>query len=82
MPIAPGASSKKSCYICGAEAKCPIGNAYNLIWLCNKHYYEHRKASEFLTLMFQKTVEIQALMNVKQKYVMEQQGIKQQKKES
>ena len=76
MARAKGSStSTKLCYICGAEAKCPVGNASNPIWLCNKHYGEHQKAEEFLTNMFKQTVEMQALINVKQKYVMEQQAM-------
>jgi len=68
-----GGGSAHLCYICLEKASDAVGNAYNLVGLCHRHYEEYQKARKFLTRMFKQTLEIQALMNVKQKYILEQQ---------
>jgi len=62
-----GGSATHTCFICDEEANYAHGNFYSLFWLCDKH--DKKFIGEEKRL--KKMIEIQALRNIKKRFLMD-----------
>ena len=69
-----GGPATRTCFICDGEANSAHGSAYSIYWLCDKHNKECVEEEKMLKQM----VEIQALRNIKKRYLLEKSAKKKQ----
>ena len=62
-----GGSATHTCFICDKEPDTAHGSTYSIYWLCYKHNKEFLEEEKMLKQM----VEIQALRNIKKRYLLE-----------
>ena len=67
MPRVPGRNVTHGCCICSEEANNAHGSIHHIFWLCDKHNKKFLVEEKILKRM----IEIQALRNVIEEYLLE-----------